>query len=68
MTWNNERRAECGGNAVQAGTPDFEYNDPQTNLVDALTNIMHHAAAECDFDQALRSARMHFEAEQEGDQ
>lgn len=61
---NNEKAAAHGRLAVLAGTPDWEYNDAQTNLVDALANLMHYAQVTgLDFDEALDWAQEHFTAE-----
>jgi hypothetical protein len=60
------RRQHNGGAAVRAGTPDYGSNDPQTDLMDALANVMHYAsAAGLDFDGAVDRAREHFEHEVE---
>lgn len=62
-------KAAYGAAGVEAAAADFEQNDDQTNVVDALANIMHHCAydKDLDFDGALDTARMHFEAELRGD-
>lgn len=40
---NNDDRAEYGHRAVKAGSPDYGRNDAQTDLTDALANMMHYA-------------------------
>jgi hypothetical protein len=65
-----ERRADFGAAAVRAGTPDFGQNDDdgQTDLGDALANVMHFARRSAtDFDAALETARLNFTAETEGE-
>lgn len=60
---DNEDREAYGHDAIHAGC-DIDEADEQANLVDALTNIMHYAAAEkLDFYAALQTAQMHFNAE-----
>lgn len=55
------RRVEAGRSAVAiAGSND----EPETDLIDALANVMHFARdGKIDFEEALRSARMHYSAE-----
>jgi hypothetical protein len=65
-----ERRADFGAAAIRAGTPDYGRNDDdkQTDLADALANIMHSARRSAsDFDAALRTARLNFAAETDGE-
>lgn len=50
--------------AVRHGTPDALESDARTAIIDTLANIFHYAEqAEVDVDEALESARMHFNAE-----
>jgi len=62
-TMGNKLRAMFGAAAVEAGTPDDD--EPETNVVDTLANIMHHVRYDeiGDFDQLVESARTHFQAE-----
>lgn len=61
----NADRARRGGNAVRAGTPDYDSSDPHTSAVDAIANIMHWLKSEGgDPTRVLESARLHFQAEQ----
>lgn len=60
----NINRAAFGARAVETGTPDFGQNDPQTDLVDALVNVMHHCTRDgLDFAAACGSAERHYLAE-----
>jgi hypothetical protein len=64
-----ERREDFGAAAIRAGTPDFGQNDDggQTDLADALANVMHYARRSAsDFDAALGTARLNFAAETDG--
>ena len=76
-TWNadtrdmagttNGQRADTGAKAVEIGSQGTG-DDPHCNLMDALANIMHHAAREgLDFNSAAQGAAMHFEAERDGE-
>jgi hypothetical protein len=57
----NLRRAQA---AIEAGSPDFGMNDPQTDLVDVLTNLLHWADdRSVDFAHALVLAEGHHENE-----
>lgn len=59
-----DARIHYGANAVRAGSPDYAENDHETNLVDALANILHWADCyNVEVDDALRIARMHHETE-----
>jgi hypothetical protein len=73
-------RITRGASAADAGA---DHDEPQSMLIDTLTNLMHWAAftnnnptvdAEwenpqvVDFDEALRIARDHFDAEQAGEE
>lgn len=60
----NRRRAEHGARAIQAGAVDYDPEEQPTNLVDALTSTMHHAAERgLNFGAALELAEGHFEVE-----
>lgn len=64
----NQTRATYGLRALLRGNADahgnFRAGDLQTVAVDTLTNIMHCCDAMLlDFEAALKTARMHFEAE-----
>lgn len=51
------RRVEAGRTAAEYGS---ESDEPREELIDTLTNLMHHAgSAGLDFDDALRVAREH---------
>lgn len=63
----NEDRAASGLTAMEAASVD----DPgtQSGLVDLLANLMHTAKAESlDFEDAVRVAAMHFDAEEGGNE
>lgn len=65
---SNGMRYEYGRQAVKAGTPDYVSNnltgDEITNVIDALTNIMHYCDIEhLDFLDACDAAEAHFRAE-----
>ena len=71
MDFTNTDRAKRAKAALKRYNGD---NDPITNAVDFLTDLQHfyHLAHAQDdthptFDEALVSARGHFEAEQEGE-
>jgi hypothetical protein len=60
----NEDRAQSGRNAISAYV--VENGDADNAMVDLLADLMHRAAIDCeaeDFDEALETARMHFNAE-----
>jgi hypothetical protein len=60
----NEDRAGFGYRAIVAGSPDIGMNDDQTDVTDALANIMHYCESKgLDFDMAVGSAEGHFSAE-----
>jgi len=65
--WNaseNAARAENGKEMLSL-VRDHADNDPETNLVDGLANLMHYARSiRLNFENALRIAKMHFEEEQ----
>ena len=51
----------------EPGNPD-ERDRNKTALIDCLTDLMHWADAfDVSFDNALRTARSHFDAEQRGE-
>jgi len=61
----NESRAQRGRNVMDSYGLELGCHDRE-NLCDLLADLMHMAAIDCEsepFDDALRSARMHFEAE-----
>jgi hypothetical protein len=61
MSHPNETRAGYGANAI-ATSPDK--NDPFTDTVDTLANIMHYCDGEgIDFTSCLFAAQIHFDAE-----
>jgi putative Ca2+/H+ antiporter (TMEM165/GDT1 family) len=64
MTLSNQERADRCQQAITGYSDDDTY----TNLVDFLADAMHlcHADGHC-FEDALDTARMHFEAELVGD-
>lgn len=71
MSMDLEYNAQLGRAGIRAADGDGNYDNPgeskETGLVDALANIMHAAKADdVNFDEALESARNHFEAEQAG--
>ncbi len=68
-TMTNRQRANWGAEAVRAGTPDYGLNgNDSTDLEDALANMMHYAKEhEFHWDGAVERARMHFNAEINGD-
>lgn len=62
----NEERAQRGRNAIDAYI--VESGDDESALTDLLADLMHRSAADCEaenFNDALRKARMHFDAETE---
>jgi hypothetical protein len=60
----SDRRSMYGFAAVMAGTPDYGQNDPATDCVDALTNVLLYAyRIGADVDALIGSAVDHFEAE-----
>jgi hypothetical protein len=64
----NKRRAMIGAAGVRAGTADYWANagDEATNLTDAIANIIHYCdTLGTDFDEVLRRARLHYDAEVE---
>lgn len=63
MERTNADRATDGAKAVAIHNTDE--NDVQTGLVDLLADLMHYASEEqgLDFEAALDTARMHFQAE-----
>ena len=78
---DNAERAERGNEALQQykangdRTSGCGDDDDLTALTDLLADLMHYAEAQrqdwdgpMDWDDALRMARMHFEAEQKGEQ
>jgi hypothetical protein len=61
----NEARAQRARNVVDAYALDMG----EFTLADLLADFMHRAQIDCEaenFEDALRRARMHFEAESEG--
>lgn len=64
----NPERAERGIEAVRRRNPQEFESDPDTALCDLLTDILHAAdACAFEFEHALARARMHHDAEAEGD-
>jgi len=66
----NASRAEDGAQlvALQARRGRSEQDDAETNLTDALANLMHFAEREgIDFEQAIDEARGHHAAELRGE-
>lgn len=72
MTTNQSRREDAMTALVACyGKEAGVKAEPQTALVDLLTNILHlaeHEKWDLDFDDALRLARMHQQEEAEEDQ
>ena len=63
----NEDRAQRARNIMDAY--GLEVGADESNLTDLLADLMHRSALDCEaenFDDALYSARRHFEAESEG--
>lgn len=63
---DKERRAEAAYRAILAHAQynGSENGDRQDDLVDLLANLMHmHGEGQCDFNEALRIARGHYEVE-----
>ncbi len=64
----NDERAARGRDILKMYAAQFgDPHDPSANLTDVLTDLMHLAARETDlgleFEDRLRMARWHFEAE-----
>ena len=63
----NEDRAQRARNVMDAYS--LEVGADESNLTDLLADLMHRSALDCEaegFNDALDSARRHFEAESEG--
>jgi hypothetical protein len=65
MTLSKLERAGFGNSAMAAGSVDFAKEDPETNAVDTIANILHALPEGTDTDSVLRRATMHFEAEKD---
>ena len=72
---DNADRAARGNEALQSYIREHGEGDDHTTLTDLLADLMHlaedrHDDRDCplDWDDALRMARMHFEAEIKGEQ
>jgi hypothetical protein len=67
FTPDNETRAERAANALEAYAGDeYQYDTDEAFLGDLLTDLMHYKGTET-FEAALRTARMHYEAELKGE-
>jgi hypothetical protein len=65
---SNETRAELAQRALMIN-PDSQNSSPEECLTDLLTNLMHFAQRDVvDFNDCLRLARMHYEAEVEDEE
>jgi hypothetical protein len=65
-TQDNETRAERAAHALEAYAGDeYQYDTDEAFLGDLLTDLMHYKGTET-FEAALRTARMHYEAELTG--
>jgi len=63
----NNRRAQRARNTLDAYA--VEVGVDESNLTDLLADLMHRSHLDCeaaDFEDGLRRARMHFDAEIEG--
>jgi hypothetical protein len=70
---DNTERTTRGGDVLRTYSDNYGEDDDQTTLTDVLSDLMHYSQVRWDdrdcpmnFYDALRVARMHFEAEQEG--
>ena len=66
MEYQNQYRANGAGEVLDYYDAN-ERADPDSNVVDLLADLMHYCArtANWNFDSALETARMHFEAERD---
>lgn len=63
---NNRDRADFARRAMEAYTAAKGGDEPQSELVDLLSDLRHYAAEEgLDFESALGTSEMHFEEEKE---
>jgi len=63
----NEARAQRARNVMDAY--GLEVGADESNLTDLLADLLHRSHLDCEaenFEDALRRARMHFQAESEG--
>ena len=64
---DNETRAERAAHALEAYAGDeYQYDTDEAFLGDLLTDLMHYKGTKT-FEAALRTARMHYEAELKGE-
>jgi len=67
MESDNTSRAYRAGEVLDY-YDEMDGTDPDSNVVDLLADLMHYCnQSSWDFTQALETARMHFEAEVEGE-